>query len=101
MKTLITTFAIVLMVFAFSANPVMAKGEKSKKEFEEFKEGAKKGFEEFGELIDCGFEGKDHHECRAEGRISELKEPNQPDNERPVADSGEEGSTSAGSAGDQ
>ena len=71
--TLITTFAIAVMIFAFNANPVTAGGEKNKQEFQEFKDGAKKGFEEFGELLKC-VEGKNHHECRDEGRISQLEE---------------------------
>ena len=92
--TLITTFAIAVMVCAFNPTSVTAG------------EDVDKGFEDMGKLLKCNFEGLTNRECREQGRVSELddldeKDSDQPNNEREVADSGDEGSTSAASAGDQ
>ena len=78
MKTiLMTTFASALMVFAFNAFPAMASEE-------------------------CNHLTKALGTCWEESaKIEELKDLDQPDNEREVADSGDEGSTSAASASEQ
>ena len=82
MKTLITTFAIAMMVFAFNVAPVQA-GDQEKCMW--------------GDKAAC----KRHLE-KSTGQkvaeIDELRDPDQADNERDVADSGNEGSTSAASA---
>ena len=81
MKTiLVTTFAIAIMVLAFNASPVFAKSA-------------------FDKCMDAwGNEAA----CREHlARLDELRDPNQADNEREVADSGNEDSTSAASASDQ
>ena len=83
MKTTLTTaFATALMVFAFNATPAYAKGEESARELK----------------CDISADGAD---CDIFGQVDELKDPDQANNERDVADSGDEGSTSAASAGDQ
>ena len=83
MKTLTTIFAIAVMVFAFNANPVMAA-------------------EDDGPYWECPqdsiVDGERNLECRL---VSEIKDLEQPDNERDVADSGSEPSTSVASASDQ
>lgn len=77
MKTILTTiFAIAMMVFASNTNPAFANGEDIKCEF-----------------VDCSDPDNP--------RFPELTEVEEPDTEREVADSGEEGSTSAASASDQ
>ena len=101
MKTILTTiFAIALTVFAFNTNPVMAKGS------------APEGTEECKSAGYEGSHGKNHElntiHCYT-GDVSkwvsvdidELESPDQPGNEGAVADSGEEGSTSAAGANDQ
>ena len=92
--TLITTFAIAMMVFAFNTAPAIAN------------EDVNEGFRDIGRLLKCNFEGIDDIECKKRGRLSELddldeKDPDQADNERNVADSGDEDSTSAASASEQ
>ena len=84
MKTiLITTFAIASMVFAFGANPAMAVGEQHP-------------------ACHDGTSTLTHGLPPCEGGIfSEVNDPDQADQERDVADSGNEGSTSAASADDQ
>ena len=137
-----------MMVFAFSAGPVMATGEENEKE--QFKQ----GFKEVGEVIKCGFQGKSISKCKAEGRIggpissldtpeeeaqlagfvdyckkhgncmmkngepkpaeelekiyysyvseiNDIRDPDQAGSESEVADSGDEGSTSAAQESDQ
>ena len=97
MKTLITTFAIAVMVFAFNANPVMA-GEKAKEKLHPDNVGD--AFEDFGNVVKCGFEGKGPNEC--ENRVPYVeRDSDEADNDREVADSGNEGSTSSASANDQ
>ena len=85
MKTVVTTFAFALMAFAFNATPVQASDQEK-----------------------CLWGNKDackrHIEKSTGQRVAEmdeLQDPNQADNEREVADSGEEGSTSAAGADDQ
>ena len=84
MKTLITTFAITLMAFSFAATSAMAG------HYSHCPEGTK---------LESVWTGK----CVPvrTSQMDELNDPDRPDNERSVADSGEEGSTSAASAGDQ
>ena len=81
MKTaLITTFAIAAMVFAFNTTPAEA----------------------WSEYDQCRARGGSLEDCRQYAeQIDELKDPDQAGNERNIADSGDEGSTSAASAGDQ
>lgn len=82
MKTIltITTFAIALMVVAFNTNPVMANTNIW---------GWEEAWDEYEEKVRTGVYKK-------APIISELDEV---DNEREVADSGEEGSTSEASDG--
>ena len=75
--TLITTFAFALMVFAFNVTTSYA-----------------------GDKDGCTHLQKIMGTCHT-AQIDDLKDPDQPDNERSVADSGDEGSTSAASAEDQ
>ena len=76
MKTILTTiFAIAVMVFAFNA-PAFAEGEGCD------------GWDVWGG--DCHL-----------SQIDELKDPDQADNESEVADSGNEGTTSAAQESDQ
>ena len=85
MKTLITTFAIAGMVFALNATPVQA-GDQEKCLW--------------GDKAAC----KRHIESSTGQRVSEiddLHDPDQADKEREVADSGNEGSTSAASTSDR
>ena len=87
MKTILTvTFAIAVMVFAFNADPVMAKGSKCPKGYH------------WGKMTG----GK--YAClnsAVYGELDELRDPDQADNERDVADSGNEGLTSAAQESDQ
>ena len=79
MKTILTTvFAIALMVFAFGSTPAEAWSEYDK----------------------CRANGGSLDDCRkyAEGDIRDI---DQADNESEVADSGNEGSTSAAQESDQ
>ena len=96
MKTLITTFAIALMVFAFNPSISMASGETNEK--------TKKAFTEPIKWIECNLagEGKPLAECNQDIRDA-FSENESDDNgsERETADSGDEGSTSAASADEQ
>ena len=101
--TLTTTFAIAVMVFAFSANPTFAT-EQSNKD-------ALKGFEDIGKVIAAPFEwiacagGDDPYKnttnCHEDLGIMSENESGETDSGREVADSGNEGSTSSASANDQ
>ena len=105
MKTLITTFAIAVMVFAFNPISVMATEQSNEK----VKEGIGKfgdGIIESGKWVDCnlGGEGRPVAECNENWKNNVLSEneSGETDDDREVADSGDdEGSTSAASAGDQ
>ncbi len=81
MKTILTTitFAFALMVFAFNANPVMANEEE-----ECWWWGAQEKCEKYNQSA----------------QVDDVEDPGQADSERDVADSGEEGSTSAAEAND-
>ena len=83
MKTMLTAiFAVALMVVAFNASPVFAKSVYEK----------------------CMDAWNDAVACRKHrANLDTLNDPNQTDNENEsaVADSGEEGSTSAAGADDQ
>ena len=85
MKTLTTIFAIAGMVFAFNVTPVQA-GDQEKCMWGDKAACKKKQKKSTGQRV---------------AEIDELKDPDQADNERDVADSGEEGSTSAASTSDQ
>ncbi|MCY4038217.1 MAG: hypothetical protein OXF09_02020 [Hyphomicrobiales bacterium] len=78
MKAILTTitFAFALMVFAFNANPAFAHAQTDDCP----------GYKAWG--LECYF-----------SQIDEVDDPSQEGNERDVADSGEEGSTSAASEG--
>ena len=78
--TLITTFTLAVMVLAFNATPAFAKST-------------------FDKCMDAWNNEAACKEYLA--RLDDLRDPNQADNERDVADSGNEGSTSAASADDQ
>ena len=82
MKTLITTFAFAVMVFAFNTSPASA---------------------ESGTYYCIGLpEWINYGDCAEDSaELDQLQDPDQADNERAVADSGDEGSTSAASADDQ
>lgn len=98
--TLITTFAIALMVFAFSASSVMA-GEDAKNETSE---NIKNAFDDFGTVVKCAFEGKSPDECPKRVPyvdLDDIHDPDQPDDERGFTDSGNEDSASAASASNQ
>ena len=84
MKTLITTFAIAVMVFAFNANPVMANESNNIKD------------------EDCWIWKQENGRrvCEREYFQSQINEIDDPV-EKDIADSGNEGSTSAASANDQ
>ena len=93
MKTILTTiFALALMVFAFSTNPVMAGGSKCPKGYH------------WGKMTGGKYaclNSKVYGQIDESQQIDKLKGPDQQDNERDVADSGNEGSTSAASTSDQ
>ena len=83
MKTILTTiFAIALMVFAFHATPSHANGEVL-------------------EDIKCDFADCSDPDNPRFPSLTEVDDPNQTGNEEDVADSGDEGSTSAASADEQ
>ena len=89
MKTILTiTLAIALMVFAFNTNPVMADGEKKEKVCRIYT------FDENGNRVCKTWMWVEHH-------IDELRDPDQAGNESEVADSGNEGPTSAAQESDQ
>ena len=75
--TLITTFAIAVMVLAFNATPSYA-----------------------GDEHGCTHLQKAMGTCHT-AQVDEVQDPDQADGERDVADSGEEGSTSAAGADEQ
>ncbi|MCY4031460.1 MAG: hypothetical protein OXF05_05030 [Hyphomicrobiales bacterium] len=78
MKTMWTTiFAIALMVFAFNATPSYA-----------------------GDEHGCTHLQKAMGTCHT-AQVDEVQDPDQTDGERDVADSGEEGSSSAAGADEQ
>ena len=83
----ITAFAFALVVFAFNTNIVMAAEKKEK------------------HCLIFTYDENQQHVCTewiwVENQVDDLKDPDQADNERDVADSGNEDSTSAASAGDQ
>ena len=88
--TLITTFAIAVMVFAFSADPVMAKA------------GWDSGFAKNEKVDDLKDLDKVEVACSGRDAVygcSNEAESKDEFGERDVADSGNEGSTSAASAG--
>ena len=81
-----TTFAIALMVFAFSADPVMALGSKC------------------GDGYHWGKGTGGKYTCLNSaiyGQVDDLRDPDQAGNESEVADSGNEGPTSAAQESDQ
>ncbi|MCY4038756.1 MAG: hypothetical protein OXF09_04780 [Hyphomicrobiales bacterium] len=96
MKTLITTFAIALMVFAFNATPSYANEENNKKVKDFFDPPKKKICNVFT------WDGNGNKVCTTwiyvENEIDDINDPDQAGNESEVADSGEEGSTSAAGA---
>ena len=95
MKTLITTLAIAVMAISFSGE-AFANAETNDK--------TKKAFTEPVKWIECnlGGEGKPVAECNQDIKDAfSENESGETDNDREVADSGEEGSTSAASASDQ
>ena len=104
MKTLITTFAIAVMVFAFNPTDAFATAETNKKTEKAFGDFGN-GIIESGKWIECnlGGEGKHLKECNENWKNNVLSELEGPESEdREVADSGnDEGSTSAASAGNQ
>ena len=101
MKTLITTFAFAVMVFAFNPTNVLAT-EQSNKKAEEDVGRFGDVFINFGEWIECAASDKLTPECNREleDKFSE-NEIDELDIEREVADSDNQGSTSAASADDQ
>ena len=114
MKTLITTFAIAVMVFAFSADSVMAGEEKSPihpldsicKKITGDKWALYNNSDDPSHGLCISFAEYDEGDVRKAfealaGEIDGLRDPDQTGNERDVADSGNEGSTSAASANDQ
>ena len=85
MKILITTFAIVLMLFSFAGTSAIAA------HYSKCPEGTN---------LESVWTGK----CVPEKHgsyMDELRDPDQAGDERDIADSGDEGSTSAASADDQ
>lgn len=86
-NTLTTIFAFAVIVFASNANSVMAK---------ESTPSCPEGYvwQELGWGGDCVPAG-------VFGQMDELKDPNQTDNERDVADSGNEDSVSSASTNGQ
>ncbi|MCY4038768.1 MAG: hypothetical protein OXF09_04840 [Hyphomicrobiales bacterium] len=81
MKTILTTiFTIAVMAFAFNANPVMATEEEQCWWMESLQKCAK---------------------YKDQAQVDDVQDPDQADGERDVADSGEEGSTSAAGATEQ
>ena len=78
--TVILTFTFAVTVFAFNASPVFAKSA-------------------FDKCMDAW---NNEAACREHlAKLDGLRDPEQSDNERDVADSGNEDSTSAASASDQ
>ncbi|MCY4031045.1 MAG: hypothetical protein OXF05_02895 [Hyphomicrobiales bacterium] len=85
MKTLITTFAFAVMVFAFNADSAMATAK----------------CDEGYEMRPTGNGWAGYCAPIRTSQIDELNDPDQEGNERDIADSGEEGSTSAAGANEQ
>ena len=90
MKTILTTtFAFALMVFVFNASLVEANENAGKKKHCKI----------------FTFDENQNRVCKeyiwVENQMDDLNDPDQPDSERSVADSGNEGSTSSASAGNQ
>ena len=83
MKTLITTFGIALMVLALNTSPASAKGFVT----DTTRDTSKCTKNPDGSIISCP-------------QVADVKDPDESDNERDVADSGDEGSTSAASTSD-
>ncbi|MCY4034436.1 MAG: hypothetical protein OXF24_08035 [Hyphomicrobiales bacterium] len=94
MKTILTTiFAIAVMVFAFNANPAYATEESNKAVEKE----VHSWFCKDGRRYDI-------KNSKCEGfvqKMDELRDPDQAGNERDVADSGNEGPSSAAQESDQ
>ena len=100
MKTLITTFAIAVMVFALNTpSPAFATEESDRKTKDFFfppSVGTGCVDPNTGSIMEGTTNCEQYHSS-----IDDLKDPDQVDNERDIADSGNEGSTSATSASDQ
>ena len=100
MKTLITTFAIAVMVFALNTlSPAFATEESDRKTKDFFfppSVGTGCVDPSSGNIMEGTTNCEQYHSS-----IDDLKDPDQADSERDVADSGSEGSTSAASASDQ
>ena len=95
---LTTTFAIALMAILFNPNISMAK-EKAEEDLSVIGD----PIIDFGKWIDCAAGDELVERCNQklkDGTFSE-NESGDADNDRDVADSGDEGSTSAASADDQ
>ena len=116
MKTiLVTTFAFAVMVFAFGADSVMAKGEEKSpihpldsicKKITGDKWALYNNSDDPSHGLCISFAEYDQGDVRKAfealaGEIDGLRDPDQAGNERDVADSGNEDSTSAASASDQ
>ena len=81
MKAIVTTFAIAMMVFAFNATPSHAN--------------------DAGDvLFGCTDEKREKPQCR-KAALKDVRDPDQAGGETDVADSGEEGSTSAAGTDEQ
>ena len=90
MKTILTTLAIALMVFAFNTPSLVHATEESDRKAEEFL---------FGKPCKKVWKGGGYHtECQ-HAEIDEVKDPDEAESE--VADSGNEGPTSAAQESDQ
>ena len=103
MKTLIMTFAIAVMVFAFNASSAFAKegsdiGNKIDNFFYPPSVGTGCVDPNTGNIMEGTTNCEQYH---SHNEIDNLKDPDQAGSERDIADSGNEGSTSAASAGDQ
>ena len=94
MKAILTTiFAIAVMVFALNASPAHATEESNKKVEKELKSWV---------CPDGGEPIWGTTKCRGKtAQVDELRDLDNDGSERDVADSGNEGSTSAASASDQ
>ena len=101
--TLITTFAFALMVFAFNVSPAFAKeGSDIANKIDNFLFPPSVGTgcvdPKTGSIMEGTTNCEQYH---SHNEIDNLEDPDQADNERAVADSGDEGSTSAASTNDQ
>ena len=101
MKTILTTiFAVAVMAFAFNATLAHA-NEKSNKKVREFFRGPdpkQYSCELYQPVPTESFTTIRTGSCREITSLDEANESDQADNERDVADSGNEGSTSAAGA---